>query len=206
VTDFTSKKSVVFALASAVLLACAVPMVARADEHEHRGGNPNQQHGDRHGESRGVPQGDPRGPSGGRQWNGPWRGVHHESLDSRHFHNRYYPAYGHAITALPPRHEVVVHNGARFYFSSGVWYHHDGVRFVVALPPPGIAVRVLPPYYTRVWVYGVPYPYYYANNVYYVQSTQGYVVAPPPPPSDVIEQAPEAGAGDDSITEEPADQ
>jgi len=200
--DFTAKKFALSALVSAVLVACAVPTAARADD-GHGGWNPNQ-HGDRHWESRGQ---HPRGPSGGRQWNGngPWHSVHRENLDSRHFHNRYYPPFGHAVMALPPRHEIVIHNGARFYFSSGVWYRHDGARFVVALPPPGIAVRVLPPYCTRVWVYGVPYPYYYANNVYYVPTTQGYAVAPPPPPSEVIEQMPDTGVNDDSITEEPAD-
>ena len=36
----------------------------------------------------------------------------------------------------------------------------------------------LPPYYTTVWVGGVPY--YYANEVYYMQSGEGYVIVEPP--------------------------
>ena len=79
--------------------------------------------------------------------------------------------------------------GAHFYFGAGVWYRvYAPGRFVVVAPPVGVVIPVLPPFYTMVWAGGVPY--YYANNVYYVQTPQGYMVAAPPPSSVVVEQPP----------------
>jgi hypothetical protein len=46
-------------------------------------------------------------------------------------------------------------------------------------PPLGVMVPALPPGYTVVYYGGVPY--YYANDVYYVQQPTGYEVAAPPP-------------------------
>jgi hypothetical protein len=55
------------------------------------------------------------------------------------------------------------------------------VGFVVVTPPIGLGIAVLPPYYSTLWIGGVPY--YYADNVYYTAAPDqsGYVVAPPPP-------------------------
>lgn len=58
-------------------------------------------------------------------------------------------------------------------------------------PPVGVVVHALPPVYTTIWIR--TRPYYYANQVYYVPSPQGYVVAAPPP--EVITEAP-ANSGD----------
>jgi hypothetical protein len=102
----------------------------------------------------------------------------HEVYDFHHGHNHYYPQRGYWVTQLPPRHEVIVHRGARFYFSSGVWYVPSGPRFIVTAPPIGLTIRFLPDIYTTVWFGHVPY--YYANNVYYVETPQGYTVAQPP--------------------------
>jgi hypothetical protein len=102
----------------------------------------------------------------------------HEVYDSHYGHNHYYPQRGYRVTVLPPRHEIIVHRGARFYFSSGVWYVPSGPRFIVTAPPIGLTIRFLPDIYTTVWFGHVPY--YYANNVYYVETPQGYTVAQPP--------------------------
>ncbi len=125
-----------------------------------------------------------------------------EFKDSRHHHDHYYPIPGRVVQVLPPRHEVVVHRDTRFYFSSGIWYRPDGVRYVVAAPPIGIVIHTLPPYPTRVWVRGAPY--YYANNVYYVQSPQGYVVATPPPSDAIIEEPLQGNANNSTIIEQQA--
>ena len=72
--------------------------------------------------------------------------------------------------------------------------------YVVVRPPVGIIVPVLPPFYTRVWV--GPYPYYYANDVYYVRNPQGYVVVDQPPGT--IAMAPPPGMPippDNAVTE-----
>jgi hypothetical protein len=51
---------------------------------------------------------------------------------------------------------------------------------VVVGAPIGLFVPVLPPYYTTVWVGGVPY--YYADDTYYAwdPSQNGYQVVAPP--------------------------
>jgi hypothetical protein len=72
----------------------------------------------------------------------------------------------------------VVHGGSRFFFSGGVWYRPQGPRFIVAIPPVGLFLPFLPPYYSTIWVGGAPY--YYANEVYYAHRGDGYVVVEPP--------------------------
>ena len=98
--------------------------------------------------------------------------------DSRYHHDRSYPVRGQVVGALPRDHRVVVHGGARYYFSGGVWYRPQGKRFAVIVPPIGLFVPFLPPYYATVWVGGVPY--YYANEVYYANRGDGYAVVEPP--------------------------
>ena len=101
-----------------------------------------------------------------------------EFRDTRYNHDHVYPVRGQEVKALPRDHRVVVHGGARFYFSGGVWYRPYGPRFAVIAPPFGLFVPFLPPYYASVWVGGNPY--YYANEVYYVSRGNGYVVVEPP--------------------------
>ncbi len=98
--------------------------------------------------------------------------------DSRYQHNRFYPTRGHIIGAMPRDHRVVVHGGARYYFSGGAWYRPYGPRFSVVIPPVGLFLPFLPPYYTTIWVGGIPY--YYANEVYYAHRGDGYVIVEPP--------------------------
>ncbi|MBI4766581.1 MAG: hypothetical protein HY787_18605 [Deltaproteobacteria bacterium] len=99
-------------------------------------------------------------------------------LDSRHNHNRPYPAPGQFMEILPHGHRVVFWGKERYHFLNGVWYRPIGRQFLVVPPPVGITVPLLPPFHTTFWVNGVPY--YYANEVYYTQSPVGYVVAERP--------------------------
>ncbi len=109
-------------------------------------------------------------------------------LDKRHRHDRRYPRRGHVSPRLPRGHHSIPHRGKRYYHHHGVWYRRSGVSFVVVLPPVGITVPVLPPFYTTIWVGSVPY--YYANGVYYVWRPveRVYVVTDRPPESEVSEQ------------------
>ncbi len=113
-----------------------------------------------------------------------------QHYDARFNHNQYYPVHGAYVTTLPHAPVVITRGGGHYYYSGGVWYAPSGPRFVVVGAPIGVFVPVLPPYYTTLWVGGVPY--YYANDTYYNwdPSQNGYeVVAPPndPPP---VTQAP----------------
>lgn len=104
-------------------------------------------------------------------------------LDRRYDHNHYYPSPGHSVKTLPPGHRIVPYRDRRFYFHGGVWYRPSGPGFVVIRPPIGVRVPILPPYYTTIWVAGVPY--YYADGVYYAwrPAERTYVVSEPPPES-----------------------
>lgn len=112
-----------------------------------------------------------------------------EFRDTRYQHDRVYPVRGHVVRSLPHNHRVVVHGGARYYFSGGAWYRPYGPRFTIVAPPFGLFVPFLPPYYATVWVGGRPY--YYANEIYYAHRGDGYVVVEPPT-SDVSQAPPPA--------------
>lgn len=102
----------------------------------------------------------------------------HWVYDDRFHHNHYYPSVGYSVTALPAGNIAVTFRSGRFFFHSGVWFQPAGPGFVVVRPPVGIVVPVLPPAYTTVWAAGVPY--YYANDVYYIEKPGGYGVTAPP--------------------------
>lgn len=118
-------------------------------------------------------------------------------------HRRFVPERR-PLPALPPRHQVVIHHGTPFHYFHGGWYRPYGPRFIPVAAPIGAVVHVLPAYHWRIWFYSVPFPYYYVNNVYYVQSSQGYVVTEPPP-QQIIQEEPVTGTDTGAVTEEPAD-
>jgi hypothetical protein len=103
---------------------------------------------------------------------------HREFMDSRYHHDHSYPARGHFVDSLPRGHHVMAYGRSQYHFYGGVWYRPYGPRFVVVAPPFGLVIPFLPLYYTTLWVGGLPY--YYANEVYYTQTTGGYMVAEPP--------------------------
>jgi len=119
---------------------------------------------------------------------GPRPGFDH--MDARFHHDRYYPSRGYAVRDLPRDRVMVNGPRGRFYFSGGVWYAERGPRFVVVGAPIGLFVPVLPPFYTTVWVGGVPY--YYANDAYYAwrESSGEYEVVSPPGDGDATTDAP----------------
>jgi len=114
------------------------------------------------------------------------RSGYREFRDSRYNHDRSYPVRGQVMRVLPSDRRVVIYGGARYYFSGGVWYRPEGSRFAVVLPPVGLFLPFLPPYYATIWVRGVPY--YYADEVYYAHKGDGYVVVEPP--KDEVSQTP----------------
>ena len=101
-------------------------------------------------------------------------------FDKRFDHNRRYPPDGLTINKLPQRRYPIRYRDRSYFYISGIWYLPSGPDYVVVHPPIGIVVPVLPPYYTTIWIGGVPY--YYANEVYYVwrADLNGYQVAEPP--------------------------
>jgi Family of unknown function (DUF6515) len=124
-----------------------------------------------------------------------WRGGP-GYYDGRYGHNHYYPPRGYFARGLPPGHIVVNRYNERFFYAGGVWYAPRGPRFVVVGPPLGVFVPVLPPFYTTVWVGG--FPYYYANDTYYVwrESQREYEVVSPPDEQSATTTAPAAGNDD----------
>lgn len=127
----------------------------------------------------------------GRDNDDPWRERQTYRLDPRHQHNRYYPPPGLFVDRLPRDRIVVRHHDDHYFFDAGIWYRPSGSRFVVVVPPIGLRVSILPPFYTTLWVGGLPY--YYADGVYYSwrPSERNYVVVEPPREADVVYQPPE---------------
>jgi len=115
---------------------------------------------------------------------------HKHFMDSRFHHNRSYPAHGQIVRAIPRDHRVFRHGNSRYYLSDGVWYRPHSGRFVIAAPPVGLFVPLLPFAYTTIWIHGIPY--YYANETYYTQTPGGYVVTEPPQ-GEVMESAEGSG-------------
>jgi len=109
---------------------------------------------------------------------GPEHRPHGEFVDSRHDHNRSYPARDQYVRRLPDEYRIVNHRSSRYYFAGGAWYRPMRGRFIVVAPPIGMFVPFLPLAYVTLWVHGIPY--YYANEVYYTPTAGGYVVAEPP--------------------------
>src|ERR1700685_3391818 len=115
-------------------------------------------------------------------------------LDARYNHGRYYQPAGNSVRSPPPDYRPYSRGGDRYYFNGGVWYAPRGGGFVVVAPPMGLVISVLPPYYSTVWVGGVPY--YYADNVYYTwqPDQNGYAVVNAPDNPD--QSSPPPGGGD----------
>jgi hypothetical protein len=117
-------------------------------------------------------------------------GARAEHFDARYSHNQYYPDRGGFVRAVPGRPFIVSRPGGRFFYSGGVWYAPRGPSFVVVAAPVGAFVPVLPPFYTTLWVGGLPY--YYSNDSYYVwrDGQSGYEVVDPPNDQGASTQAP----------------
>jgi hypothetical protein len=113
-------------------------------------------------------------------------------LDNRFDHGHYYPARGSVVRELPAGYRPYAFHGSRYYFYGGIWYAPGPGGFIVARPPVGLFLTVLPPFYTTVWFGGVPY--YYANDVYYqwYPDRGGYAVVDPPPGAEQPDATPQA--------------
>jgi Family of unknown function (DUF6515) len=113
-----------------------------------------------------------------------------DRMDGRFGHNRYYPSRGVWVRDLPRERYIVSGPRGRYWYSGGVWYSYGPRGYVVVGAPAGVFVPALPPYYTTVWVAGVPY--YYANDSYYVwrDSDQQYEVVDPPDTSGASTEPP----------------
>ena len=114
-------------------------------------------------------------------------------VDKRYDHNRAYPREGRIIPTLPQRRHPIHYRDRNYFYLGGVWYLPSGPGYTVVRPPIGIVVPILPPFYTTVWLGGLPY--YYANDVYYLwrPDLNAYQVTEPPA---VTEQAQPAYTAD----------
>ena len=102
------------------------------------------------------------------------------ALDNRYQHGQYYPQRGTTFRSLPDERRQYDFRGEHYYFNGGAWYRSWGPNFVVVAPPIGLGIDLLPPYYTTVWLGGVPY--YYADGAYYLWQPERrqYIVAQVP--------------------------
>lgn len=117
------------------------------------------------------------GKSHGRYYGGYGHHGHYHGHGHgyRGYYAGYYPRYygGRAYTS-------VYYGGAPYYYGAGGWYRPYGPGVVVAVPPIGIGIGFLPPYYSTYWYGGAPY--YYADRTWYqwYPERREYVVTRPP--------------------------
>ena len=81
--------------------------------------------------------------------------------------------------AVPPGLQGA-YRGSRYFFDRGRWYRDRGTGFIVVPPPIGMMVGVLPPYYSTLWIGGIPY--FYADGTYFLwrESARRYEVVEEP--------------------------
>ena len=116
-------------------------------------------------------------PAAGRS-----RGAPGRRSDWRSANSHYYYPRGYTIRRAPPGSIGMMRgpHGGRYWYHRGNWLRWHGGAWVVWGAPVGVFVPWLPPYFTTIWWYGVPY--YYANDTYYIwddNRNEYQVVAPP---------------------------
>lgn len=84
-----------------------------------------------------------------------------------------YPKHGTVVSTIH-KPNVVIHKGAKFHFSDGVWYKTRGGNFVVCAAPIGIRVRHLPRGYKVVRVNGRKL--YKYKGIWYKKKGRGYLI------------------------------
>jgi len=179
------RRGIQVALLAASMLLAAAQFGASASAQEHERARAARPEGR-------SPAGAPRAPEGRGPAERPAIDGRGQVLDQRYNHGRYYPPVGTVRPSLSGEYRPYFHGHDRYYFNGGVWYAPRGPGFVVVLPPPGLVVSVLPPYYSTVWIGGIPY--YYADNVYYTwqPDQNGYAVVDPPVDADAPTAPPES--------------
>lgn len=113
----------------------------------------------------------------------------HQHIDGRYSNYRPYYNRGYAVRALPrgAYRELRGPHGGRYGYHGGNWYRWNGRAWVIWGAPLGVYVPWLPPYFTTIWWYGIPY--YYANDTYYVWNADRSAYQVVAPPSDIDRSA-----------------
>lgn len=106
----------------------------------------------------------------------------HQHFDGRFSNNHYYYNRGYRVPRPPAGSigNLRGPHGGRYWYHRGNWYRRQNDAWVVWGAPAGVFVPWLPPYFTTIWWYGVPY--YYANDTYYLWDAdrdQYQVIDPP---------------------------
>ncbi len=89
------------------------------------------------------------------------------------------PRRGAQITQLPRKTVVVNYRNSNYHYRNGIFYRPVQNSFIVATPPIGIRVDILPPNPLRMSIRGFDYFYYYGT--FYASIPRGgfEVVSPP---------------------------
>lgn len=109
--------------------------------------------------------------------------------DRGHRHRGYDRHETTVVVKLPPKHARYRHRGRVYHSHRGRYYRHTRRGYVVvARPPRGLVVSVLPSGWTVIRRGG--HRYYRVHNVYYRPVKRGYVVVDPPAEPVVVTQTP----------------
>lgn len=75
------------------------------------------------------------------------------------------------VATIPNNAVVITHGSIRYHYHAGVYYRYNGGRYIVATPPLGIRINVLPKGYTELVIGSITY--YYYDGCYYIKTDQG---------------------------------
>ena len=88
------------------------------------------------------------------------------------------PARGAFINRLPYASSRINYGGNYYHFNNGLFYRPSRGGFVVAAPPFGLRIGILPRGFLSFTIGGLPY-YYYCGTYYIHRGGEYEVVAPP---------------------------
>ncbi len=90
------------------------------------------------------------------------------------------PRRGAQITKLPRKTTIVSYRNANYHYRNGIFYRPINGTYIVAAPPRGIRISVLPPNAHRIVIQGRSPYYYYYGTYYSPVSSGGYEVIDAP--------------------------
>lgn len=85
-----------------------------------------------------------------------------------------------AINTPPRGAKKIVYKNVNYHFIDGVFYKHRDKKYVIAKPPVGLRVTVLPSHAKILHIAGIKYHYYYGNYYRYLPELKVYEVVENP--------------------------
>ncbi len=90
------------------------------------------------------------------------------------------PRRGAKVSVLPQRTRIVKYHNSNYHYRDGIFYRLMNGSYIIAPPPIGIHISILPPNSYRIRLLGRSYYYYYGTYYMSLSNGRGYEVVAPP--------------------------